>query len=108
MYGLGAAAHVAIQVAHHWNIGVYAISRDPRHRKLALDLGARVWAGGSDDEPPEKVDAAMIFVPDGDLQKDAESDIEVVSYHRPTTGVSPAAPKRRSIRSRTSNSPFPL
>jgi len=47
MYGFGAAAHVAIQVARHWNIGVYAISRDPRHRKLALDLGA-VWAGGSD------------------------------------------------------------
>jgi propanol-preferring alcohol dehydrogenase len=70
MYGFGAAAHVAIQVARYWNIGVYAMSRDPRHRKLALDLGA-VWAGGSDDEPPEKVDAAMIFAPDGELQKDA-------------------------------------
>ena len=53
MYGFGAAAHVAIQVARHWDIGVYAISRDPRHRQLALDLGA-VWAGGSNDEPPEK------------------------------------------------------
>jgi len=66
IYGFGAAAHVAIQVARHWNIGVYAMSRDPRHRKLALDLGA-VWAGGSDDEPPEKVDAAMIFAPAGEL-----------------------------------------
>ena len=66
IYGFGAAAHVAIQVARYWNIGVYAISRDPRHRKLALDLGA-VWAGGSDDEPPEKVDAAMIFAPAGEL-----------------------------------------
>jgi propanol-preferring alcohol dehydrogenase len=66
MYGFGAAAHVAIQVARYWNIGVYAMSRDPRHRKLALDLGA-VWAGGSDDEPPEKVDAAMIFAPAGEL-----------------------------------------
>jgi propanol-preferring alcohol dehydrogenase len=66
MYGFGAAAHVAIQVARYWNIGVYAISRDPRHRKLALDLGA-VWAGGSDDQPPEKVDAAMIFAPAGEL-----------------------------------------
>jgi propanol-preferring alcohol dehydrogenase len=66
MYGFGAAAHVAIQVARYWNIGVYAMSRDPRHQKLALDLGA-VWAGGSDDAPPEKVDAAMIFAPAGEL-----------------------------------------
>jgi propanol-preferring alcohol dehydrogenase len=66
IYGFGAAAHVAIQVARYWNIGVYAMSRDPGHRKLALDLGA-VWAGGSDDEPPEKVDAAMIFAPAGEL-----------------------------------------
>jgi propanol-preferring alcohol dehydrogenase len=66
MYGFGAAAHVAIQVARSWNIGVYAMSRDPRHRKLALDLGA-VWAGGSDDTPPEKLDAAMIFAPAGEL-----------------------------------------
>jgi propanol-preferring alcohol dehydrogenase len=66
IYGFGAAAHVAIQVARSWNIGVYAMSRDPRHRKLALDLGA-VWAGGSDDTPPEKLDAAMIFAPAGEL-----------------------------------------
>ena len=66
MYGFGAAAHVAIQVARYWNIGVYAMSRDPGHQKLALDLGA-VWAGGSDDVPPEKLDAAMIFAPAGEL-----------------------------------------
>jgi propanol-preferring alcohol dehydrogenase len=66
IYGFGAAAHVAIQVARSWNIAVYAMSRDPRHRKLALDLGA-VWAGGSDDTPPEKLDAAMIFAPAGEL-----------------------------------------
>jgi propanol-preferring alcohol dehydrogenase len=66
MYGFGAAAHVAIQVARHWNIAVYAISRDPRHRQLARDLGA-AWAGGSDDEPPAKLDAALIFAPAGEL-----------------------------------------
>ena len=66
MYGFGAAAHVAIQVARHWNIQVYAVSRDARHQQLALDLGA-VWAGGSDAEPPEKVDAALIFAPAGEL-----------------------------------------
>jgi alcohol dehydrogenase, propanol-preferring len=66
MYGFGAAAHVAIQVARHWNIRVYAFSRDRRHQKLALELGAE-WAGGSFDEPPEKLDAAMIFAPAGEL-----------------------------------------
>jgi alcohol dehydrogenase, propanol-preferring len=66
MYGFGAAAHVAIQVARYWNIEVYAMSRDERHRKLALDLGA-AWAGGSDDEPPVKLDAALIFAPAGEL-----------------------------------------
>lgn len=66
MYGFGAAAHVAIQVARHWNIEVYAMTRDPRHRRLAMDLGAR-WAGGSEDEPPHKLDAAVIFAPAGEL-----------------------------------------
>ena len=66
MYGFGAAAHVAIQVARHWKIEVYAFTRDERHRQLALDLGA-VWAGASDDAPPVKLDAALIFAPAGEL-----------------------------------------
>jgi len=66
MYGFGAAAHVAIQVARHWKIEVYAITRDPRHQRLALDLGA-AWAGGSNDSPPVKLDAALIFAPAGEL-----------------------------------------
>jgi propanol-preferring alcohol dehydrogenase len=66
MYGFGAAAHVAIQVARHWKIEVYAITRDARHRKLALDLGAK-WAGDSNEEPPAKLDAALIFAPAGEL-----------------------------------------
>ncbi|HEV3329970.1 MAG TPA: zinc-dependent alcohol dehydrogenase family protein [Bryobacteraceae bacterium] len=66
MYGFGAAAHVAIQVARHWKIDVYAITRDARHRKLALELGAR-WAGDSKEEPPAKLDAALIFAPAGEL-----------------------------------------
>ena len=66
MYGFGAAAHVAIQVARHWNIEVYAMTRDERHRKLALDLGAK-WAGDSNDVPPAKLDAALIFAPAGEL-----------------------------------------
>ena len=66
MYGFGAAAHVAIQVARHWGIEVFAFTRDERHRALAAELGA-VWAGGSFDEPPHPLDAALIFAPAGEL-----------------------------------------
>ena len=66
MYGFGAAAHVAIQVARHWQIDVYAVTRDPRHRQLALELGA-VWAGGSEQNPPAPLDAALNFAPAGEL-----------------------------------------
>src|SRR6202140_5120849 len=53
-YGFGAAAHVAIQVARHWNVTVYAATRDARHQKLALELGS-AWTGGTLDAPPEKL-----------------------------------------------------
>lgn len=65
-YGFGAAAHVAIQVARHWNVKVYASTRDARHQKLALELGA-AWAGGTLDAPPEKLDAAIVFAPAGEI-----------------------------------------
>lgn len=65
-YGFGAAAHVAIQVARHWNAKVYASTRDARHRKLAIELGAE-WAGGTFDAPPEKLDAAIVFAPAGEI-----------------------------------------
>ncbi len=63
-YGFGAAAHVAIQVARHWNIEVYAATRDASHQKLAAELGA-VWTGGTFDEPPVKLDASIVFAPAG-------------------------------------------
>jgi propanol-preferring alcohol dehydrogenase len=65
-YGFGAAAHVAIQVARHWNVEVYASTRDARHQKLALELGA-AWAGGTFEEPPKKLDAAIVFAPAGEI-----------------------------------------
>jgi len=65
-YGFGAAAHVAIQVARHWGVDVYASTRDARHQKLALELGAR-WAGGTFEEPPAKLDAAIVFAPAGEI-----------------------------------------
>jgi alcohol dehydrogenase, propanol-preferring len=66
MYGFGAAAHVAIQVARHWGVQVFAFTRDERHRALAAELGA-VWAGGSFDAPPQPLDAALVFAPAGEL-----------------------------------------
>ena len=66
LYGFGAAAHVAIQVARYWDIQVLAFTRDDRHQKLALELGA-VWAGGGLDASPEKLDAAILFAPAGEL-----------------------------------------
>jgi alcohol dehydrogenase, propanol-preferring len=65
-YGFGAAAHVAIQVARHWGAEVFASTRDVRHQKLALELGA-AWAGGTFDEPPKKLDAAIVFAPAGEI-----------------------------------------
>jgi propanol-preferring alcohol dehydrogenase len=66
LYGFGAAAHVAIQVARYWGADVYACTRDARHQKLALELGA-VWAGGTVAEPPQKLDSAIIFAPAGEI-----------------------------------------
>jgi len=70
-YGFGAAAHVAIQVARHWGVEVYAFTRDAAHQRLALDLGAK-WAGYSnvqytDAQGPPKLDSAIIFAPAGEL-----------------------------------------
>src|SRR6201993_4247304 len=65
-YGFGAAAHVAIQVARHWSVEGYASTRDTRHQKLALELGA-AWAGETFDEPPKKLDAAIVFAPAGEI-----------------------------------------
>jgi alcohol dehydrogenase, propanol-preferring len=66
LFGFGAAAHVAIQVARHWDVEVHAFTRDARHQQLALELGAK-WAGQSDDCPPAKLDSIIIFAPAGEL-----------------------------------------
>jgi propanol-preferring alcohol dehydrogenase len=65
-YGFGAAAHVAIQVARHWGVDVYAATRDLRHQKLADDLGAK-WSGDTFDAPPVPLDAAIVFAPAGEI-----------------------------------------
>lgn len=66
LYGFGNAAHIAIQIARHWGVDVYAFTRDERHQVLAKQLGA-VWAGSGHDQPPHKLDASIIFAPAGEL-----------------------------------------
>jgi alcohol dehydrogenase, propanol-preferring len=65
-YGFGAAAHLAIQVARHWGVEVYAATRGKKHQQLASELGA-VWVGEAADAPPVKLDAAIVFAPAGEL-----------------------------------------
>lgn len=67
-YGFGAAAHIVVQVARHRRQEVYAFTRpgDQRGQEFARKLGA-VWAGGSEERPPELLDAALIFAPVGAL-----------------------------------------
>lgn len=66
IYGFGAAGHVCIQVARHWGTKVFVCTREEKHRRLAAELGA-AWSGGTVDEPPEKLDASIIFAPAGEL-----------------------------------------
>lgn len=66
LYGFGASAHLAIQVARHWGCEVYVFTRSEEHRKLAQDLGA-MWTGRADDRAPHLVDSAVMFAPAGHL-----------------------------------------
>jgi alcohol dehydrogenase, propanol-preferring len=68
IYGFGAAAHIVAQIARFEGREVFAFTRpgDTEGRNFARGLGAR-WAGGSDETPPEKLDAAIIFAPIGAL-----------------------------------------
>jgi propanol-preferring alcohol dehydrogenase len=68
LYGFGAAAHIIAQVARWQGREVFAFTRsgDVAGQDFARNLGA-VWAGGSDDNPPEPLDCAIIFAPVGAL-----------------------------------------
>ncbi|HXZ67630.1 MAG TPA: zinc-dependent alcohol dehydrogenase family protein [Alphaproteobacteria bacterium] len=68
LYGFGAAAHIAAQIAQSRGQEIYAFTRPGDHaaQQFALTLGAK-WAGGSDIQPPTLLDAALIFAPVGEL-----------------------------------------
>jgi propanol-preferring alcohol dehydrogenase len=77
IYGFGAAAHIVAQVACFQGREVFAFTRsgDVAAQDFARRLGA-VWAGGSDELPPAKLDAALIFAPAGNLVPQALRNLE--------------------------------
>jgi propanol-preferring alcohol dehydrogenase len=68
LYGFGASAHIVAQIARHQGRRVLAFTKagDVDGQAFARELGAE-WAGGSDERPPEELDAAIVFAPVGAL-----------------------------------------
>jgi propanol-preferring alcohol dehydrogenase len=68
VYGFGSSAHIVAQVARHQGRRVFAFTRsgDSEGQAFARELGVE-WAGGSDESPPEELDAAIVFAPVGEL-----------------------------------------
>ena len=66
LYGFGASAHLAAQVALSEGADVYVMTRKPSARDLAVRLGA-TWVGDATDAPPERLDSAILFAPAGSL-----------------------------------------
>ena len=66
LYGFGASALLALQVARHWNCRVFVATRSVEEQARARAMGA-VWVGGYDDAPPEPLDATVTFAPAGDV-----------------------------------------
>jgi alcohol dehydrogenase, propanol-preferring len=111
LYGFGASAHLTAQVALAQGARVHVLTRAPRARELALELGA-TSAGGASEAPPEPLDAAILFAPVGELVPVALqaldrggtlavagihlSDIPALNYQRHLF-------QERSLRSVTSN-----
>lgn len=66
LYGFGASAHLMLQFARYLGCEVYVFTRTESHRELARTLGA-AWVGDADDQPPARLDSAIIFAPAGAL-----------------------------------------
>ena len=66
LYGFGASARQALQVARAWGVDAYVATRSPGERLRALELGA-AWAGTTEDRPPVPLDAAVTFAPVGSV-----------------------------------------
>lgn len=66
LFGYGASAHLALQVAAHWDCETYVFTRSSLEQQRALQTGA-AWAGGYGDSPGVPLDAAVTFAPAGDV-----------------------------------------
>jgi alcohol dehydrogenase, propanol-preferring len=66
LYGFGASARLALQVARAWGVDAYVATRAASEQARALELGA-AWAGGLDERPPAALDAAVTFAPVGSV-----------------------------------------
>ncbi|HWR67161.1 MAG TPA: zinc-dependent alcohol dehydrogenase family protein [Bellilinea sp.] len=66
LFGFGASAHLAIQLARHWDCEVYVFTRSAQHRRHAESLGA-AWTGSAEDSPSKLLDRAVSFAPIGEL-----------------------------------------
>ena len=66
LYGFGASALLALQIARHWGCTVFVATRSVAEQARARELGA-AWAGGYDELPPEPLDCAVTFAPVGDV-----------------------------------------
>ncbi len=66
LFGFGASAHIAIQIARHWGCEVYAFTRSANHQRHAEELGA-AWVGRPDEQAPRRLDRAVIFAPAGEV-----------------------------------------
>jgi propanol-preferring alcohol dehydrogenase len=77
LYGFGASAHIAIQVAKHWNCKVFVFTRKEQkdHQELAGKLGAD-WVGATGDTPPKRLDCAIDFTPVGEPVREALGILE--------------------------------
>ena len=78
LYGFGASAHIAIQIARHWGCEAYVFTRSEANRRLASELGA-TWVGGVGESGagrPPRVDASVIFAPAGPVVLHALEHLE--------------------------------
>jgi len=77
LYGFGAAAHIVAQILRNQGRPFYAFTRpgDSASQNFALQLGA-TWAGGTDESPPMRLDAALLFAPVGALVPLALTHVE--------------------------------
>ena len=66
LYGFGASAHIVLQFARHLGNECYVFTRTPEHAELAKTLGA-AWTGRAEQQPPAKLDCAIVFAPAGHI-----------------------------------------